>query len=280
MPYTDIGANLCSPKFARDLPEVVARAQQAGVSRMLVTASDLEESAQVLQLCQQYPDLLFATAGVHPHRASQVDADFIQQLETCLEAPCIRACGEMGLDYNKNYSAPADQEAVFAAQLELAANKALPVFLHERDANKRFLGIFRPWRDALVGGVLHCFTGTADSLCAYLDLDLYIGITGWICDIERGHLLRQIVRNIPDDRLLIETDAPYLTPQTIEHPPNRNEPALLPEVARVIAKCRAQSVEHVANISHRNAAQLFRLDDTEPAHAPTPDSLKTEKTAP
>lgn len=252
----------------------MARAQQAGVSRVLVTASDLEESARVLQLCQRHPGMLFATAGVHPHRASQVAADFIEQLEVCLGAPSIRACGEMGLDYNKNYSAPADQEAVFAAQLELAASKALPVFLHERDASKRFLEILKPWRDALAGGVLHCFTGTADSLRAYLDLDLYVGITGWICDIERGRRLRQIVRNIPDDRLLIETDAPYLTPQTIEHPPNRNEPALLPEVARIIAECRTQSVEHVANISHRNAAQLFRLDDAEAGSRPAPGALK------
>lgn len=261
MTYTDIGANLCSPRFAKDLPEVIARAKQVGITRILVTASDVEESEQAVLLCRQYPELLFATAGVHPHCAGKVASDFTQQLGHYLNQREVRSVGEMGLDYNRNYSSVQDQESVFEAQLELAARVSLPVFLHERDAAQRFQEIFRNWCTYITGGVLHCFTGTDKDLKVYLDLGLYLGITGWICDPKRGLRLQKLVEYIPDDRLLIETDAPYLAPKTLDPVPNRNEPALLPEVAKMIAKCRKQSPLEVMAMSHANAERLFGFEE-------------------
>lgn len=255
--YFDIGANLCSPSFKDDLEAVLVRAQNAGVGEVLVTASDLDETMAAIALSQKYPDLLAATAGVHPHQAVKVTANYIDQLKTFSGYREVKAMGEMGLDFNRNYSPRADQEAVFASQLELAAQTGKPVFLHERDAGRRFREIFTPWRDQLFGGVLHCFTGTQEDLRAYLDLDLYIGITGWICDPKRGQSLRELVRLIPDKRLLIETDAPYLSPKTLTSAPKRNEPCYLPEVARIVAECRGQEQAHIAALTLLNARTLF-----------------------
>lgn len=259
--YTDIAANLCSRQFAKDLESVLMRAQAAGVTRMLVISSDLEECERVLALCRTYPDLLGAAAGIHPHLADAVPADFEKQLAGYLCQPQVKAAGEMGLDYNRNYSSVASQESVFEAQLSLATQAALPLFLHERDAGKRLRDIFRPWRTKIRGGVLHCFTGSSEDLDAYLDLGLYIGITGWICDERRGQLLQTLVSRIPDDRLLIETDAPYLVPRTLQTLPKRNEPAFLPEVARQVALCRGQQAEQIAAISQANAKRLFWPDE-------------------
>lgn len=257
MQYVDIGANLCSSAFREDLAQILKQAQLLDVMHILVTASHVEESHQAIQLCQKYPEQLAATAGVHPHQASQTRENFIEQLRgyaTCTE---VKAIGEMGLDFNRNYSPAIDQEAVFEAQLALAAEVGKPVFLHERDATERFQSLIKPWIDQLQGGVLHCFTGTAKSLDAYLDMGLYIGVTGWICDPKRGHTLRELVRKIPDDRLLIETDAPYLPPKTMTPTSKRNEPAFLPEVAKVVAQQRGQSLEQIARLSYINAQNLF-----------------------
>lgn len=261
MNYTDIGANLCNPAFTADQTEIIERADNAGVTRILITASDLAESEQALLLCRRYPGALFATAGIHPHQAKAAQADFTDKLIQYLSQKEVKAVGETGLDYNRNYSSPKDQERVFELQLALAAQTGLPLFLHEREASVRLQEILYVWRTKITGGVLHCFTGTYDNLCQYLDLGLYIGITGWICDPKRGADLKNIVAHIPDDRLLLETDAPYLTPKTLSPTPKRNEPALLPEVARIVAQCRQQEIAEIAALSYTNAERLFKLNE-------------------
>src|SRR5699024_9838431 len=155
----------------------------------------------------------FATAGIHPHNARFHDADANAKLKTLLATPEVACAGEMGLDFNRDFSPRADQEKAFEAQLALAAEVGKPVFLHERDAHARFLAILRKWRDRLPAAVVHCFTGNREALYAYLDLDCHIGVTGWVCDERRGNELASLVPAIPDDRLLLETDAPYLIPR-------------------------------------------------------------------
>ena len=213
MLLADIGANLTHASFREDLDAVLVRARAAGVDTIVVTGTSVEDSRHAADLAAARG--LYATAGVHPHHARDCDARTIPALREIATHPRVVAIGECGLDYNRNYSPHPDQEKWFVAQLELAAELGKPLFLHSRDAHPRFAEILRNLR---VGkAVAHCFTGEADELRAYLDLGLHIGITGWICDERRGAHLRELVTGIPRDRLLLETDSPYLTPRDM-HP--------------------------------------------------------------
>ena len=257
----DIGVNLTAPVFADDLGEVLARARAAGVPLALVTGTDVDHSRQALALAEAHPGELFATAGVHPHAASAVAPGWIQALEQLAANPRVRAIGETGLDFNRDYSPRPDQERVFTAQLELAANLERPVFLHERDSGGRFFDLLEPFRDQLAGGVLHCFTGNERDLDRALSAGLHIGITGWICDERRGVELQGLVTRIPSERLLLETDAPWLLPRTIRPRPKsrRNEPARLPWVLAKVAECRGEDPQRLAKATTRNACRLFGL---------------------
>ena len=171
------------------------------------------------------------------------------------------AIGECGLDFNRNYSPRDDQVRCFRAQLALAAELQLPVFLHERDAHDTFLGILREHRSSLTGAVVHCFTGTRVELDAYLSLDLHIGITGWICDERRGRDLVGLMPSIPARRLMIETDAPYLLPRNLPSPPRdrRNEPAFLPAVRDAVAAARGEAPATTAAATTATARAFFGL---------------------
>ncbi|MGA7986114.1 MAG: TatD family hydrolase, partial [Burkholderiales bacterium] len=202
---------------------------------------------------------LWATAGVHPHHARDCDGATIPALREIAAHPRVVAIGECGLDYNRNYSPHPDQERWFVAQLELGIELGKPLFLHSRDAHPRFAEIVRSFK--LKNAVAHCFTGERDELHAYLKLGLYIGITGWICDERRGRHLLSLVREIPADRLLLETDSPYLTPRDMQPQPKarRNEPAFLPHVLRAVAHALGRPQEEVADQTARNARALFGL---------------------
>jgi TatD DNase family protein len=210
--------------------------------------------------------MLRATAGVHPHHARECGEDTIPALRELAKHPCVAALGECGLDFNRNYSPHPDQEKWFAAQLELACELGKPLFLHSRDAHPRFAQILRAHRERLPRAVAHCFTGGSDELRANLDLGLYIGITGWICDERRGRHLVELVREIPPDRLLVETDAPYLTPRDLHPEPRarRNEPAFLPHIVRAVARALGRPAEEVAAETARNARVFFGLSADEP----------------
>lgn len=257
MRLVDIGANLTHASFREDLDAVLERARRAGVGAIIVTGTSVEESRRAAELAAAHD--LYATAGVHPHHARECDAGTIPALRAIAALPKVVALGECGLDYNRNYSPHPDQEKWFVAQLELAAELGKPLFLHSRDAHPRFAEILRHHR---VGkAVAHCFTGEAAELRAYLELGLYVGITGWICDERRGRQLLELVKDIPQDRLLLETDAPYLTPRDLHPQPKarRNEPAFLPHIARAVARARGESVEALAEAAARNARALFGL---------------------
>jgi len=264
MPYPliDVGANLTHDSFDDDRDEMMQRASDAGVARMIVTGSSNQGSLDAVELAETEPGRLYATAGVHPHHAADFDDTSIALITELAARDAVVAIGECGLDYFRNYSPRLAQLTAFQSQLDIAAQTGLPVFLHQRDAHDDFVEILEPMLPRLSRAVAHCFTGEGESLREYLALGLWIGITGWICDERRGAHLHDIVSVIPDDRLLIETDAPYLLPRTIQLKPKtrRNEPAYLPEVLRTVAEARGQSEEHVARITTENAMRFFDLD--------------------
>ncbi|MBA1275129.1 TatD family hydrolase [Stutzerimonas azotifigens] len=264
MQLVDIGVNLTHPALAKDAPSLLQRAYDAQVMQLVLTGTSLEESEQALALCGELDDSrqrLFATAGVHPHQASEWTADSGRQLAELLRQEPARAVGECGLDFNRDFSPRGQQERVLEEQLELAVQLGLPVFLHERDADQRMAQILRPFRDCLSAAVVHCFTGEKRALYAYLDMDLHIGITGWICDERRGTHLHPLVREIPRGRLMLETDAPYLLPRTLRPRPKsgQNEPAYLPLVLKEVALHRGESEADLAEHTTVCARAFFGL---------------------
>ena len=257
----DIGANLCHDSLIKRLEKVLERAQQHNVTRMIVTGSDVPSSEQALLLAQQYKDILFATAGIHPHHAGTVTKEDFSVISDLTKHVDIRAVGETGLDFNRDFSPRPDQERVFEQHIELAIEIAKPLFLHERDAFSRFYPIIKQYRDQISDAVVHCFTGEKEALYAYLDLDLHIGITGWLCDERRGQHLLPLISEIPKNRLMIETDAPYLLPRNIRPKPKSrtNEPAFLPWIVQTISECTGESIEQIARQTTDTAEAFFGL---------------------
>ena len=259
-PLVDIGVNLTDASFDADLDAVIERARSRGVVHQLVTGTDVEHAQRAAALAAHRPDVLSATAGVHPHHAGEVVDGWREALAELADRSEVRALGETGLDFARDFSPRDAQESVFLAQVELARRLELPLFLHERDTRGRLFDLLESLGGAFLG-VLHCFTGSARDLERTLALGLHVGITGWICDERRGQDLAGLVTRIPADRLLLETDAPYLMPRTIRPRPRtrRNEPALLPWVLARVAECRGEPAELVAQRSTLNAQRLFGL---------------------
>jgi len=257
----DIGINLAHDSFNADREAVIARAVAAGVTQMMVTGSSGESTRQAIEMARTHPGVLFATAGVHPHYAKELTEDLLVELRQLATLPQVVAVGECGLDYFRDLSPRVVQQKAFHRQLELAARVGKPVFLHQRDAHADFVAILREHRACLAGGVAHCFTGNQDELGAYLEMDLYIGITGWICDERRGAHLVPLMKDIAADRLLIETDGPYLLPRDLPAKPEsrRNEPAFLPHIAATVARARGETPEQFAATSSTAARRLFGL---------------------
>lgn len=261
MALIDIGANLAHDGFDGDRDDVVSRAVAAGVAKMILTGSSEESNNKSLLLARSRPGVLFSTAGLHPHHASDYSDALHAAIRSLLGESEVVAVGECGLDYFRDLSPRPAQRQAFRRQLELAAESGLPVFLHQRDAHEDFVQILAPVLPNLSRAVAHCFTGSEAELRRYLEMDLYIGITGWICDERRGLHLQDIVSLIPDDRLMIESDAPYLMPRSLSPMPasRRNEPAYLAEVLRVLARARGQTTTHVAEATSRTAMAFFGL---------------------
>ena len=257
----DIGANLAHDSFDDDRDEVLQRAADAGVGRIVVTGSSDDSNRKAARLAADHPGVLYSTAGVHPHHASDYTPESDALIRELATGGRVVAVGECGLDYFRNFSPREAQLAAFRSQLEIAADTGLPVFLHQRDAHDDFVEVLEPMLPKLSRAVAHCFTGEHESLREYLALGLYIGVTGWICDERRGIHLKEIVSTVPDDRIMIETDAPYLLPRTIRPKPQtrRNEPVYLPEVLRVVAEARGHTEEHVARITSETAERFFGL---------------------
>jgi TatD DNase family protein len=261
MQLVDIGANLTHEDFNADRDAVIAAAARAGVTRQVVTGADLLSSRAAAAMAAAHRGHLWSTAGVHPHHAAAFDDAHRVALRELLRLPQVVAVGECGLDYYRDLAPRAAQRAAFIAQLELAVEVAKPVFLHQRDSHEDFKAILGEFRGGLAGGVAHCFTGDAAQLEDYLALGLSIGVTGWVCDERRGSALRDAVPRIPQDRLMLETDAPYLLPRDLQPRPmsRRNEPKYLPHIALAVARLRNQPVDLLAGASTRNAVDFFGL---------------------
>ncbi len=262
----DIGVNLLNAQFKSDRELVLDRARQAGVEQMLVTATDLETTRQAIELCTQ--EKLFCTAGIHPHDSAAAPDDFVAQLTALARQPEVKALGETGLDFNRNFSPPDVQRDVFRAQIELAVQLGKPLFVHDRDSDGEVAELLSRGGASAIGVVIHCFTGTREELRTYLDAGYSIGITGWVCDPKRGGLLRELVADIPMSRLLLETDAPFLLPKNMPNwPPDgvarkhkrRNEPAALPAIAATVAQLMGVTSDALIRATSRNARLLFDL---------------------
>ncbi|MDX1406264.1 MAG: TatD family hydrolase [Woeseiaceae bacterium] len=257
----DIGANLTHDSFDEDRDAVISRAADVGVRRMILTGSSAADSEDAARMAGSRPGVFYATAGVHPHHASEYSDAVHDKLRSLAAQQPVVAIGECGLDFFRNFSPQDKQRDAFRRQIELAVETQLPLFLHQRDAHQDFLEILGPLMPDVSRAVAHCFTGGIDELSAYLQLGLYIGITGWVCDERRGQALREAVPEIPLDRLMIETDAPYLLPRTLDPKPatRRNEPMYLREVLKVLAAELQISEEELARATSENAERFFTI---------------------
>jgi TatD DNase family protein len=258
----DIGSNLTHESFTADRDAVLSRALAAGVRRQIVTGTDLLSSLEAAELAAASPSVLSSTAGMHPHHAHRFTDAVRAELSGLLGRDEVVAVGECGLDYFRDLSPREAQRAAFIAQLEIAVAVRKPVFLHQRDAHEDFTAILEEYAGDLVGGVAHCFTEGPAELADYLELGLSVGVTGWINDERRGQRLREALPLIPADRLMVETDAPYLLPRDLVPRPvsRRNEPSFLPHIARTVAQLRGETLESVAASTTHNACRLFGLD--------------------
>ncbi len=261
MEFIDIGANLTHSSFQHDMPQVLQAAADVGVNTLIVTGADDEGNRQAQELIKQYPSQLYATAGVHPHHAGDYTDESDALIRELVEDKKVVAVGECGLDYNRNYSPHPAQREVFEKQLQIAIEYQMPVFMHMRDAYDEFAAILKDYRSDLTDVVAHCFTGEEDELEGLLELDCHIGITGWICDERRGHHLREFIHKIPSNRLMIETDAPYLLPRDLKPKPKdrRNVPAYLPHIAEVIAGVLGKPLEQLAEETASTTRAFFRI---------------------
>ena len=257
----DIGANLTDKSFRGDLGDVINRAIEGGVNHIVVTGTNESLSHDAATLALNHPECLAYTAGVHPHYADNVADDWVDTIAEIARSGAA-AIGETGLDYFRNFSTRENQRKVFQAQLELASSLDLPVFVHDRDSNSEVLEMLQ--HSAKTDVVVHCFTGDGQLLDSYLEIGCYIGVTGWVCDPNRGLDLAHIIERIPDERLMLETDSPYLMPKNINPKPStrRNEPANLKYVRKKVAASRNQSESHIDQITTANAIRFFRLPNS------------------
>ena len=258
----DIGANLTHDSFEKDRQQVLDRAVESGVLQMVVTGASIQGSEDAVALSATN-DKLFATVGIHPHHAEETNDSVMARFTELAKDTNVKAIGETGLDFFRDFSPRKTQISSFERHIELSANTGLPMFLHERDAYPTFAEVLKPGRDRLKDVVVHCFTGEKDALYAYLDLDCYIGITGWICDERRGAHLVELVKGIPLNRLMIETDSPYLLPRNIRPKPKsrRNEPHNLTVICQFIADALNLSFEDLARQTRMNSQSFFDLPE-------------------
>jgi TatD DNase family protein len=262
MQWCDIGANLTDKRL--DLEPVLSRSLQKNVQQIIITGTSVQGSRNASQIASLYPGKLYSTAGVHPHHAKEFSEHTAMELQEIATSPQVVAIGECGLDFNRNISTAQQQLHAFEQQLQLASELQLPVFLHERDAFETQIQLLRQYRSKLVGAVVHCFTGNKQQMLQYLELDLYIGITGWVCDLKRGVDLREALSALPLNRLLLETDAPYLRPKGLAN--NRqldkgnNEPAYLPYIAQQVAQLMETDITRLHQAVQINTHTLFKID--------------------
>jgi TatD DNase family protein len=265
IPYTDTHCHLDFDRFSEDRPQVLERAWKAGLVWILNPGIDLHTNQAAIQLANAYPQQISASVGIHPNFGQPWTADILPTLREQASQPVVVAIGEIGLDYYRQHTPFDQQRRMFEAQLTLAQEMALPVILHNRDSSQDLVQILKSWHQGLVEtkhplaerpGVFHSFSADQNTATAALEMNFYIGISGPVTfnnAVER----KAITRNLPLDRLLLETDAPYLTPHP--HRGKRNEPAYIPLIAEEIARLHQTSPNQVAEVTYTNACRLFDL---------------------
>lgn len=261
--WFDAGVNLTHSRLIKRLDKVLDKARQAHVDGMLVIATNEAESAAALELCEQYPDRLRTTVGIHPHDADNVSSNYLDKLEQWARHPAVVAIGECGLDFNRNFSSRQQQLTVFAEQVQLANRCDLPLYLHERDAQDDQLTLLNQHCADHTPCLTHCFTGGPEQARAYIRRGHWFGITGWLCDERRNQELLKALPELSPDRVLLETDAPFLQPRGIRPRPKMNEPALLPYIGEMLAQHWQCSVNQVAETTMSNARRLFQWSPRE-----------------
>jgi len=258
--FFDIGANLTHPSFGKEMDSVLNNAKDVGVKRMSITGSDLEESIKAAELAKQHPNCLVSTAGIHPHNAKEYSSNSFTEIIDLLKLEEVKCLGETGLDFYRNFSTPEQQQVSFEAHIEAAIDNKIPLFLHEREAHKKFVEVIEPYMKELPESVVHCFTGDKDALLKYIEMGFFIGVTGWLCDERRGKHLESLIPLIPLEKLMIETDSPYLLPRDMGiDNSSRNEPKYLPHIAKRIADLRSESIELVFSAIYMNSLNFFNV---------------------
>jgi len=260
--YIDIGVNLTGSSFKKDVAQVVAGARQVNVEHLIITGTNIEHSEKAVLLAEQYESVCSATVGLHPHHASDYSSTLDSELRDMLSHESVVAVGECGLDFNRNFSTRDEQIHAFEAQLEIAIDTQKPLFLHQRDAHEDLIAIIKSCRSDLNQIVAHCFTGNIEEVNEYVLLDMHIGVTGWICDERRGQSLQRAVKHIPLDRIMLETDAPYLLPRDAPQKPvekNRNEPRYLPHIAKSVAKYMEVDEAKLITAAFENSCDFFKI---------------------
>lgn len=259
MKWFDAGVNLLDPRLNDE--STLHAAIEAGVDKLCIITSQPSEWEAAKRWYERFPEHVCYTVGVHPHCAKLVEDAHWAQLRQAAESDGVVAIGECGLDFNRNFSPQPIQIQVFEKQLALAGELGLPVYLHERDAFEQQVACLAAVSDKLAGGIAHCFTGTPEQMHTYLEMGLYIGVTGWVCDPKRGDALREAVTTLPLERLVLETDAPYLFPKTLRPRKKDNLPAYLPHIGQELANLLQISATTLSQVSYANTGKLFKLLD-------------------
>ena len=255
----DIACNFSSDRFEKDLNEVIKRAQANNVTKFLLVSASLKDAEKVNKIYQNNKDSCFLTIGAHPHHANEFNSSSPLEMKQLIKEYKPHSVGETGLDFFRNISSYEEQLFAFEEQIQIAIETNLPLFLHQRDAHDDFLKVISKYKNDISKAVVHCFTGTQEELDDYLELGFHIGLTGWICDERRNVDLRKSLKNIPLDKLMIETDCPYLIPRNLNNKPknNRNEPAYLPHIANEIALLINLDKDKLIDITYKNSISFF-----------------------
>ena len=256
----DIACNFTNERFDKDLDEVINRAITNKITKFGLICSRLSDLDRLLEIYNQCSKDTFCTIGIHPHHANEINDKYLKNLKEAVINNNPHAIGETGLDFFRNLSTYDEQIYAFEEQIKIAIDTNKPLFLHQRDSHDDFIKILREYSSDINKAVVHCFTGTQEQLEDYLELDCYIGVTGWICDEKRNVELRKTIKNIPLEKLMIETDCPYLIPKNLHNKPknNRNEPINLNHIVNEIAVLMEIDIDSLRKQTFKNTINYYK----------------------